>query len=94
MQAFEQLTVSSTVKTLTEGVYKPNRREKAQKALITVETDSVRFLTNGDTPTSSFGMLGSNGDTIELESYDEISKFCAIRITNDVTLNITYNFGV
>jgi hypothetical protein len=94
MQAFEQLTVSNTVKTLTEGVYKPNRREKAQKAFISVETDAIRFLTNGDTPTSSFGMPASNGDTIELESFDEIAKFKAIRVTNDATINITYNFGV
>jgi hypothetical protein len=94
MQAFEQLIVSNTVKSLTAGVYHPSRNNKAQKALISVETDAIRFRTDEGTPTTAIGMLGSNGDTIELESYDEISKFRAIRVTNDATLNITYNFGV
>lgn len=93
MQRFESLTVANTVQVLTQAEYNPILDLKAQKALITVETASFRFLVNGGSPTTSEGHLVGAGDSIELNCHDEIKKFKAIRDTaTSATIRVTYFF--
>lgn len=95
MQVYEQVTVSNSVKELTEAAYKPRTTTKAQKAIVGVESNGIRFCLDGQNPTTSYGMEAGSGDMIELSSFDEIVKFRAIRSGGaDAVLNVTYSFGV
>lgn len=92
--AYEAITVSSAVKTLTEATYNPATSNedspRAKRALITVETDQIRYTYNGTTPTSSIGHLLSAGDVLSLNGYGNIKRFKAIRVTTDASIKVTY----
>ena len=90
--AYEAITVSSTALGLTASNYaeSPSTRGTVKRVLITVETDQVRFTTDGTTPTSSIGHLVDARQTITLEGRDDIAKFKAIRVTTDASLKVTY----
>jgi hypothetical protein len=95
MQVYEQVTVSTTSKALTEAAYKPRSTTKAQKAIIGIEDNGIRFRLDGLAPTSAVGMEAGSGDMIELNGIDEIVQFRAIRSgAADAVLNVTYSFGV
>jgi len=90
MQTFESLTVADSVQVLSEKFYEQGNI-KFNKALITVETAALRFLITGTPPSTTLGHLASAGDTIELESHDEIKKFKAIRTTGtSAVIMVTY----
>lgn len=84
--AKETLTVSSTALPLAA----PPANGAANCAVITVETDQVRFWVDGSTPTASVGHLLNVGDELELRGGDELTKFRVIRVTADATLQVTY----
>jgi hypothetical protein len=100
----ESITVSTTALGLTSSKYAPGdstaetlprhatRRRNAEVALITVETDAIRWTCDGTTPTAAIGHKASVDDTIRLEGFDAIRLFKAIRVTTDSTLKVTY-FG-
>ena len=48
-------------------------------ALITCETAQVRFTVNGTAPTTTVGHLLNPGDTLKLDSNEDITAFRAIR---------------
>ena len=93
MQRYEQLTVADTVQALTEAMYQPTQYLKAQKAVVTVETAGLRFLTDGNNPTTTRGHELGTGDVVELNSPDEIKKFRAIRTGGtSSSIHVTYLF--
>lgn len=81
---YQQLTVSSTAVALTlpaTGI--------VRMAVMVVETDAIRYRDDGTSPTASVGMpVASGGGVIVYNA--AISKFKAIRQTNDAKLNISY----
>ena len=84
----ESVTVSTTSKALTAASYK-----QFQKAMITVETNAIRFTLDGiTTPTSAgVGIKLNVGENLFLPNQDLISKFRAIRSSaTDATLKVTY----
>ena len=90
IQAFEKITVSDTAVELDVEKYKAGE-EKANKATITVEDASIRFLSNGIIPTSTVGHLIPAGALITLETYNEIQHFHAIRATgSDAVIQVSY----
>jgi len=97
--AFEQLTVTNAVKTLTSSVYNKAdtgnsgnqvTRKIAKFAYISVEGDQIRFTLDGTTPSTTVGHRMNVDDTLTLESEDDIRNFKAFRITTDATINVTY----
>jgi len=82
--AFESVTVSSTAVSL------PMARLGFDNALITVETDQVRFRLDAVAPTSSVGHLLDVGDVLALDSADQIANARFIRVTSDATLRASY----
>ena len=93
MQRFEHLTVANTVKVLTAAEYHPLTELKARRALITIETASFRFKTDGNNPSAAEGHLVTAGGVVELDSSDEIKKFRAIRDTaTSADISVTYFF--
>ena len=79
----ESLTVSSTSVGLT------NRQNDADYALITVETDQVRWNLTGIVATAT-DHLASVADIIELEGSANIRNFRALRVTADAALRVSY----
>lgn len=94
----ESLTVTNAVKTLTNTKYKPRTTMAdrdlgtARQAFIQVEGASVRvwFDTTDAAPDASTGHLYLDGDTIVLESYEQMRQFQAIRVSTDATLRVSY----
>lgn len=84
---FEKLTVSDTAKVLTSATY-----GTATKAVVTVETNSIRFRTDGTAPDASTGHLVTAGNSIEIDTAADIANFKAIRVTSDATIQVSY-FG-
>ncbi|MBT5773365.1 MAG: hypothetical protein HOH95_03210 [Dehalococcoidia bacterium] len=81
---YESLTVSTSAVGITDSV-----RSGRDRALITVETDQIRFRSDGPAPTTSEGHLVDAGASIILESAEELVNFKAIRVTADATLKVT-----
>lgn len=97
--AFEQITDLSSSVGLTEANYSPTSRAqagRAQRVLITnggvVGTDFFRYRLDGTAPTSSVGHTLLAGDSLLLESYDNIEDFRAIdgAATTGSTIEATY----
>jgi len=102
--AFEQITVSSSVKILTSATYAPTVTDlpsafsRALLATITCNDNagttpdnqiSVRW--DGGNPTTSVGVLIFPYDTITLVGYTTITNFKAIRVgTTSVLCNVHY----
>lgn len=83
---YEPLTISSTAVPLTAAEYLGYNQ-----ALVTVETDAVRYRIDGTDPTATEGHLAIVGSVIVLESLDEITNFNAIRVTTDATIRVSYS---
>lgn len=63
----------------------------AKAATITVETASIRYLTDGTAPTSSTGTLAYSGDKITLNDPSELWNFRAIRTGGtSATIQVVY----
>ena len=78
---FESVTVSTTAATYTD----------CDNALITVETDQVRFRLDAVAPTSAIGHILDAGDTLLLSSADQIVGARFIRSGGaDATLRVSY----
>jgi len=89
---FEQITVSNSVKTLTESKYVKDNFY-AKKALITIESAQVRWTIDGTTPTSSIGHLNNPFDSITLIGTANIKGFKIIRAgATNAKISVTYSF--
>lgn len=93
MRKFEQIVVSTAAIGVTASMLTSGNHEVSH-AVITVEDGSIRYRIDGGNPTGSVGHLANAGDQIELESYEEVLNFKAIRDAgSDGTLNVTYKYG-
>lgn len=84
------LTIGATSTALTEATYDPDPGPQASFALITVETDQIRWWADGSTPTSTWGHLANSGDVIEIHGQGAIRNFRAIRVTTDAAIQVSY----
>lgn len=84
--AFETVTVSTVSKELTAATY-----DNQRFALITVESNAVRFRLDGTDPTSSVGHVLEAGDILTLDSLEQIQAVRFIRRDGaDATLSVSY----
>lgn len=84
----EVVTVSGTAVALTASTYL-----HAVYAYIEVQANTIRWLADGTTPTSTVGFKAIDGTGIELTSYQEIVNFRAISdggASGDATLQVHY----
>jgi hypothetical protein len=91
---FEKITVSSSAIGISAAkITKPSttngQSRTAEFALITVETDSIRYRTDGTNPDSTTGHLLVAGDALQLDNFDDIRRFKAIRVTTDATIQVS-----
>lgn len=93
--AFEKLTSTGAAQPLTKGTFAPTSGSEAQRALITVETGSIRYRYDGVAPTATSGMFvnaASGVPVIVLEGVNNIENFQFITSSGGTaaTLNVTY----
>ena len=98
--AHEQLVVSDSAKILTASKYQKtvadaapagNRTVVAQRAVITVEDQDIRYTYDGTTPTTDVGHLATAGTTITIVGPKNIENFKAFRDgATDSEINVTY----
>lgn len=86
--AYEDLAVSSTAVGFTAATYLG-----ANYAYVTVEGAPIRFRMDAGTPTTSVGTRLEVGDSIVLESRDEVVRFKAI-YADSVAATLRAQFGV
>lgn len=88
--AFEQLTISTTAVSLTSATYDP-ATGTAQSALVTVDTNPLRFRADGTNPTAAIGHNVTAGNSIEVCGISNIRNFRAIRSgAADAVINVSY----
>lgn len=84
--AFEAVTVSTTAVALTAATF-----GQSNEAFITVENGAVRFRMDGTAPTASQGHELDVGDSLTLDSRDQIERIRFIRRNGvDATLRVSY----
>lgn len=94
---FEKITVStSAVGISTAKITRPSttlgQSRTAEYAVVTVETNNIRYRTDGTNPDSTTGHLLAAGDALLLDNYDDIRRFKAIRDTAaaaDATIQVS-----
>lgn len=83
---YESITVAGT----GIGLTITNLDWTHTKAYCTLETAQIRFRIDGADPTSSEGHIMNVGDSIVLQSYEELKNFRAIRTGSSGTLKCSY----
>ena len=95
---FEALAVSTTVVTPTAAKLAINRaggfRKRAQKAFLTVETNTVRIRFDGTAPDASTGHALVAGDFMTVEGEDNVANIKLIRASADATVMVTYFYNM
>src|SRR3990172_9923594 len=85
-QAHESITVSSTALQLTAGL-----RKQAEIAVITVESNTIRFWMDGVAPTATVGHTALDGDMLTCDGYWELEGLWMIRKdAADATIRVSY----
>ncbi len=88
----EELTISTVALGFTAGTIQ-QAAGNAAIAVITVETDSIRYWLDGTTPTSSSGHLAPADSAFTICGLNSIKNFLAIRVTLDAAIKVSYFRG-
>ena len=93
---YESITVNTAVGFTAAKIVRAisGTGRQADFALVTVETDQIRYRLDGVAPTSSEGHLVSTGSSFELNGALMIQNFLAIKVTNNATIKCTYGWYV
>lgn len=94
---FEKLTVTNVVsnptatKTTVAVPADPGRARRARAALISVETNGIRYRFDGGNPSATDGHPAAAGETILIEGIEAVKRLKFIRSGGaDATVQITY----
>lgn len=91
--AKEEITVSTTVKTLNATVYAPGTSAPASRARLQVLDEPIRYWRTGDSPTATTGKILAAGESITIYTISDLGNFKAIRDTSavgDAALKVEY----
>lgn len=89
---YEAVTVEDTAVGITAALLLPASGHKQTIAWITVEGAPIRFRVDGTDPTSAEGHLIDSGEEFEVEGYNNMSRFRAIR-TEAVSCKLRVSVG-
>jgi len=88
--AFEEITVSTTVKILTRATWKPTDGTGAVMAFITFADAAARFNVDGSVPSTTSGHIAADASSLKICT-DSIGKFQVIRDDGtDVEMSVSY----
>ncbi len=85
----EEVTVSNTAIGFNTAIVQQSAGNAAI-AVVTVETDSIRYWVDGSTPTTSSGHLGPADSAFTICGLNSIKNFLAIRVTNDAAIKASF----
>lgn len=90
--AFEQITVSSTSIGFTATTYAPNGSRAADMAVVTVETNGIRYRDDGVAPTASVGepVASATSPNLLVCGQPNVKAVRFIRQTSDATISVAY----
>lgn len=80
---YQQITSLSSATALTVPT-------GAQVAIVTAESQAVRFRDDGTNPTASVGMPIASGQSYTFNRADELAKLKFIEQTASATINVSY----
>lgn len=91
--AFEgPLTIGVGASGLTAATYAPTGQKAADEALVTVETQSIRYRQDGVDPTSAIGVLVAAGASFTVRGAAAIARLRLIRATGaDGAIQVQYS---
>lgn len=87
---FETITVSSAALGFTSATAFPDGLPAADMAILTVETDAIRYRADGVAPTASVGHQAAANSAVTVYGTSCLRKFRMIRVTNDATVFVSY----
>lgn len=89
--AFESITVSSAAIGFTAATYgNPTTGAAGTSALVTIESNPVRWRADGTDPTASVGHLLGAGESLEVEGSLDLASIRFIATGSDATARVTY----
>lgn len=89
--AFESISVSSSAIGFTTATWSnPTTGSAARMALVTIETNPVRWRADGTNPTASVGHLLGAGDGVKVWGATDITSIRFIATGGDATARVTY----
>lgn len=96
--AFETITVSSTPIGGTASKLTINQaggfRKRAQKAVLSVESQPIRFRYDGTSPSSTVGHLLAAGDYFTVNGEDNVAALKMIATGTDATVQVTFHYSL
>jgi len=87
---FESLTVTGSASGLTSTKIAPSGKQAAFEVLITVETNPIRFRTDGTDPTTSVGHLLNAGDAVTITGLNNVRRLKLIATGSNATVMVTF----
>ena len=94
----EAITVSTTAIGVTAGKLLINQtggfKKRAVKVFLTVETNSIRIMWHGGTPTSSTGHLLTSGSSITIEGEQNVNNLLMIQASAGATVMATIYYNL
>lgn len=86
--ASKTATVSSTAKSLLDLTFTQAQIDRASRAWISCITQHVHILFDGATPTSTYGLVVSQGTIFELDGNTNLQNLKMIRNGSDATVTV------
>jgi hypothetical protein len=81
---------TSSYGSLDPTKYQPTGEAPAQKAVLTIESNQLRYWVHSGTPTASSGHVLDPGDVLTLEGATTISRMKYIGVGGTATVKVTY----
>jgi len=85
----DELTIGAVASGFTAGTIQ-QAAGNAHIAVVTIETDEIRYWTDGTTPTGSSGHLAAAGSSFLVCGLNSLKNFLAIRVTTDADMKVSY----
>ena len=92
------ITVSSTALGVTAAKVTISQaggfHKRCVRVFVTVESNPIRVLWSGNTPTTSVGHLVQAGETFTVEGEGNVGKLLMIATGSDATVNVSYYYNL
>jgi hypothetical protein len=88
--AFETITVSTTAIGFTASKYQPTGLQPAALAVVTLESNDVRYRSDGLNPTASVGHVLASAGAVTVCGLQSLQQVRFIRVSADATAQVSY----
>lgn len=82
----KEIITVNTVIGVTDSLLQNSDQPAVKKAVLTIESDQIRYWVDTSVPTNTEGHLLDPGDVLEIEGINNIRNLKMIKVTNDATV--------